>query len=308
MRAILGLAAVLLAFSTTAGCPAEITRFAAYGTSIILVKGRIEPDDDIKFAKVAGEVSNGIVLLNSDGGYLRPAIQIGRIVRSKGLATWVATLEGQCASACGFIWLAGTPRMMDIGSKVGFHAAYTMDGGRPSITGAGNAVVGGYMRELGLSDTAIVYATTAGPEAIKWLSFEVAKEIGLDVRQVSADGRYSLADQALPKRIPIPEPAPRTEKETQLSDLFRLSQTSDGKWSLNRGYYIEGASVDRTRRRFKKVSQCMAACEETATCVAFSYADRESDCHLHKSADLAVPNAEYVSGYRLFPSQSEGTR
>src|ERR687885_212503 len=75
---------------------------------------------------------------------------------------------GRCASACALAWLGGTPRVMVQGSAVGFHAAYTVEGGQAATSGAGNALIGAYLAGLGLRDRAIVYITMARPDQMTW--------------------------------------------------------------------------------------------------------------------------------------------
>lgn len=171
----------------------EITRSSALGTTVIVIKGKIEPGDEAKFSAVTEGVSSAIVLLDSEGGYLLPAIKIGRYIHAKQYATWVSTLQGTCVSACGFIWLAGTPRMMDSGSLIGFHSAYIMDDGAASITGPGNALAGAYMRELELSDEAISFLTAARPEGMQWLTEDAASRLGIAVARVPMEPSHPPA-------------------------------------------------------------------------------------------------------------------
>lgn len=216
MRSLLAI--LIIAWFTSASDDAlssEITRTSAVGTTVILVKGRIELGDEAKFAIVAEGISSAIVLLDSEGGYLAPAIRIGRQIREKRFATWVATLQGQCASACGFIWLAGMPRMMDNGSLIGFHAAYTIDNGAASITGSGNALAGAYMRELGLGDDAIGFLTAARPEGMQWLTEDAATRLGIAVARVPMDPPEQKTLRS--NRVKTTRIKPQ---KTELQDLF----------------------------------------------------------------------------------------
>ena len=76
-------------------------------------------------------------------------------------------------------------------AKVGFHAVYTSNGGQPAISSAGNALVGAYFNQLGLSTSAVLYITSPLPQGIQWLSFSDAQRIGLDVQQIK---RTSVAN------------------------------------------------------------------------------------------------------------------
>jgi hypothetical protein len=74
-------------------------------------------------------------------------------------------------------------------SKVGFHAAYSGSGQFKRESGVGNAIVGAYLNQLGLSLDPIAYITTPGPDEIQWLSVRDALRIGISV--------YSLEDTML---------------------------------------------------------------------------------------------------------------
>jgi len=58
------------------------------------------------------------LVLNSSGGSLWAADEMGRVVLDYGLDTHV---DGECSSACVTVFLSGTSRTMARGSKIGFH-------------------------------------------------------------------------------------------------------------------------------------------------------------------------------------------
>jgi hypothetical protein len=64
---------------------------------------------------------------------------------------------------------------------VGFHAAYTEKEGLPSESGVGNALVGSYLTQIGLSEIAVVYITQAAPTQMTLLTLRDAKQIGIEV-------------------------------------------------------------------------------------------------------------------------------
>src|SRR5215813_8454941 len=82
-----------------------------------------------------------------------------------------------CASACALIWVAGRLRTVGDTPQIGFHAAYDADTGRES--GAANAVVGAYLRDLGFGYKAIHLMTHKGPTNLEWLTPDLAKEVGV---------------------------------------------------------------------------------------------------------------------------------
>ena len=144
------------------------------------VDGRFEAGDEIKFRTEVGRLTKAVVVFNSDGGILQAGIEIGKTIRLKSFAT--AVLDGsRCASSCAFAWLGGSPRFMERGAQIGFHAAYTVSGGRAWESGVGNALVGSYLTQIGLSETAVVYITKAAPTQLTLLTLQDAERIGIEV-------------------------------------------------------------------------------------------------------------------------------
>ena len=56
--------------------------------------------------------------LTSDGGYIEAAYEMAAIIADYGLKTEV---QGECASACAIIFVAGAERRMNKGGRVGLH-------------------------------------------------------------------------------------------------------------------------------------------------------------------------------------------
>src|SRR4029077_12440781 len=131
-----------------------------------------------------------IVTLVSYGGSINPALQIGDLIRKRGISTFVPG-DRTCTSACALIWLAGVPRTVGDTPQIGFHAAYDPTTRRE--TGAANAVVGAYLRDLGVGYKAIAFMTRKGPTSVEWLTPDLTKELGV-----------AWAKLQPPRAIPIP--------------------------------------------------------------------------------------------------------
>ena len=117
-----------------------------------------------------------VVTLVSYGGSIHPALQIGDLIRKRGLSTFVPG-DRTCTSACALIWLAGVPRTVGDTPQIGFHAAYDRTSGRE--VGSTNAVVGAYLRDLGVGYKAIVFMTRKGPTSVEWLTPDLAMQLGI---------------------------------------------------------------------------------------------------------------------------------
>jgi hypothetical protein len=144
------------------------------GLSAITVTGEMVLADGEAFSEAASTVGHAIVVFSSPGGSLFAGLQIGQLIQLHHFATVV--LQGDyCASACAFAWLSGSPRMMEDGGQVGFHAAYVEEGGAKVESGVGNALVGAYLNNLGMSAQTIIYIEMAQPDQITWLTALISR-------------------------------------------------------------------------------------------------------------------------------------
>jgi len=160
------------------------------GVEAIFINGDIRDGDDTRFGDLSRRYPRAVVYLESAGGSLVPAIEIGKLVHARHHAT--AVLDGSvCTSACALIWIAGAPRYLGPEGRLGFHASYSDEGGRLVETGVGNAMVGHYLAQLDLSEDAAVFATIASPYEINWLTAENSGEAGIPF-------------QATPRSLPAP--------------------------------------------------------------------------------------------------------
>jgi len=98
-----------------------------------------------------------------------PALEIGKMIRIRGFST--AVQDARCNSACAFIWLAGSPRVMNNAATIGFHAPY-VDGknGKKISTAVQGARIGAYLATLGFSEDVVSFAVTGSAEEVRWLN------------------------------------------------------------------------------------------------------------------------------------------
>ena len=172
----LALAGLFAASTTFAANAAMIDYKPDDGVNVISITGRIESGDENRFEAIASTLNGPtLVILNSPGGIVVDGLDIGLMIRRKGYYTAVPE-DTVCASVCGLIWLAGAKRGLAPSSKIGFHAASNPNG---EETGAGNALVGGYLKELGFSYGAIMFMTSASPDDMQWLTPEIATRFGI---------------------------------------------------------------------------------------------------------------------------------
>jgi len=89
------------------------------------LKGRIGPDDVAIFKRSlerAGGNGNLLLMLNSEGGDLTTAIEIGRLVRRWPDSSVMVLQDSKCYSACVFVLAGGLHRV--VYGKVGIHRPF----------------------------------------------------------------------------------------------------------------------------------------------------------------------------------------
>lgn len=192
-------------------------------TEVIRIEGDIRPGDVERFRQISLRHPKAVVELNSNGGSVIPAIEIGKTLRIAGYGTSVPQGE-VCASACALIWLAGSPRLL-VG-QVGFHAAYKDNEGRLQESGAGNALVGNYLTLLGLPAKAVLFATAAPPNHILWLTSANKAEAGIDYISPPPISAASTQRQATVVSPPRVSAAP--QKAVKILDVT-YAKDSDGE-------------------------------------------------------------------------------
>ena len=155
------LGCLFLHFSICSAAEIKLIRDGDFVDQIVLT-GAIEPNDGEIFERTPFTSGRTLVIFFSQGGSLLAALKIGRLIRARGLNTYVVN-EAVCASACALAWLGGVRRIMSSTAKVGFTPLTWKAWEIKAVTASGNALVGSYLNGLGYSDTAIYYLTSAAP-------------------------------------------------------------------------------------------------------------------------------------------------
>lgn len=100
---------------------------------LIYLDGPVDPGATSRVVSLilSEHITNAVVFLNSPGGSLVTAMQLGRVLREHAFDTRVGTrttdatraTAGTCHSACPFILAGGVRRSLETGSAVGLHRA-----------------------------------------------------------------------------------------------------------------------------------------------------------------------------------------
>ncbi len=204
--------------------------------AMIVVEGELLRDDSAQFRAKVSPFSKAIVVLRSDGGSLLAGIEIGRIIRLRNFITWVPS-GVRCASACAAAWLGGSRRLMGKDALIGFHAAYRSRHGIPTESAPANAVLGAYLRDLGLSDRAIVYITSTSPLSMTWLSLSDAMQLGIEVSTFDPDRKSASPNTSPQRQLNVVSQLERRSAEF-IATLYRITSgpNSEAIAALNRLY------------------------------------------------------------------------
>ena len=163
---------------------------------VVILKGGIKNGDEINFKEFIFDPNNSnikIIKLNSPGGMVIPARDIGRIIRSKNLTTLLDAKSDNCASACTVIFGSGVKRIYLNGNNIkdgvygfkeltvglGYHEGnnpLSRDGNRYS--GQATADMIGAYYEFGVKNAKDVI-TLAPPNKLYRISSKTAFNLGI---------------------------------------------------------------------------------------------------------------------------------
>lgn len=263
--------------------PAQISVSSNDGPPLITITGELDFSDVIEFLRETEGIKDAIVVLQSPGGNAVAGMQIGKAIRQKGFLTVVPPAVN-CASACALAWLGGAPRFMAENSQIGFHAAYFMKGGRARKSGAANALVADYLKELRLSPQTIAHITGAPPERLYWLTIDAARGLGIEAGIYTRAGIASTLDKGPPGPAAVIMPPPSQAPIRSLD--MTIQEATD----------YPGNDVDRLRRT--TLTACMLACSENAVCKAITYIASRNECWLKSRVGSAEPREGLTSAIK----------
>lgn len=128
----LALACILGMSSQTSALELETGRYEDTGTRYIRVTGPIRPGDALVLRGLLGaEPDPAVVILNSHGGSVTEALEMGRDIRRHAASTYVG--KGQkCVSACILAFVGGVRRAVSKDGELGSHQFYWPDGQAPA--------------------------------------------------------------------------------------------------------------------------------------------------------------------------------
>lgn len=130
--------------------------------------------------------SNPMVVLDSPGGNVPAALEMGRILRES-LAHTIVDRDGSCSSSCVFLLAGGVMRDLFLNGKIGLHRPrfdYEPYGGlsKDQAKAAYDALIGrcvDYMKEMGISEKVFSDMLRVPSQSIRFVDRDYANEQGL---------------------------------------------------------------------------------------------------------------------------------
>lgn len=192
---------LLIAFASPASAAVTLTmETVGLGpVPVLTITDEIQAADDVLFRRLAdeaarvakittvGDVPFIVVRLDSLGGHVGAAVNMGELIRERTISTEV--LPGsRCASACAFVLQAGATRTVQEGARIGLHRPrFPADQfAKLSPTEAGKkynnmlAALGDYWRAMGGTDAAFKIMLITSSDRMEWLSSDDARVLGID--------------------------------------------------------------------------------------------------------------------------------
>lgn len=148
--------------------------------------GRIAPGDAARLAErlERRDEADITIWLDSPGGSVTDALEIGRALRAGGFDTAMRT-GAVCLSACPYILAGGATRRLEDGALVGVHQHYfDQNVALPAIFAVediqrGQAEVMGYLIEMGIDPALMRHALATPPDEIYLLLPEELERYGI---------------------------------------------------------------------------------------------------------------------------------
>lgn len=176
---------------------------------VMIVRGDFDHDQDL--GPIFAQISNfgpDAITFDSPGGNVYAAMELGRFLRTKGVAT-VQTRAMECASACSLAFIGGSVRFADPGS-IGVHqSSFSIDGIAAEQVSAIQGVTAdvlSYLREMGVDSGLLETALRYQSHDIRYLSASEMDEFGVTTSSMSVASSMPVPPSEPKPRPPAPQP------------------------------------------------------------------------------------------------------
>ena len=276
----------------------KIDKMSSTDLTAILLYGEIQAGDlnELLSVQTVSNTPKTVLFLESPGGDAREGLTIAKFVHNQNWGTAVVN-KGQCYSACATIWIAGGIKFLSDDAILGFHDVYSAEG--PSAPG--NAIVGAFYGQPGLSDRVIQYLTSAPPDKFNYLNLSLASEIGLEVvdydklmnapadtSPLPVQNSDTSANPAIVERpLDVPTQSPATVLPTDQSAFTAFDQID-----------IVGHDIVEAATKSFSADSCRQICQGRSDCSAYTFDSKHQMCFPKNGGRLKLYNSQAASGAR----------
>lgn len=301
------LAALVLAALPGLAARAEITRYGAFVHDsalphVLIFRGEIDRQTlrDFRAALRAHEIT--LLLLDSPGGRIYPSLALASQINARGLATLIPP-DAECASACAFLFVAGTKRQAE--GRLGVHRFTSEDDTRDSVSRVEEdtqetvAAIISLLTEQGTAPRFFIRMFETSNSSMYWFSPEELAEEGIVTGdsfagEIAALERLDAAEAERAAALrPAPPGLPASGAHPAVGPGFDCAQATTGTEALicadGRLATLDLALTKRVERLSQRMTPMAAArlrieqltwlarrntCAEDAACIETSYLER----------------------------------
>lgn len=256
----------------------------------LFLTGEIRQADSFELRKALREHDIGLVVMGSAGGNLYEGLQMGSILRDKGISTYVPT-GVNCESSCANMFFGGASRKAE--GQLGVHQFFSTDAGRTTAMAAAEASTQYTMADVigimnALDTPPFVYEKMLGTTEMRYFSEEEKRRIDLE-----ADNPIFIEQQAQITRFiadnpnVVVRPQPQTETDNTEASSPKAPAMTEAPATQSPGHTVGeryvgidffGADLYPKGVRGISLIECEQTCRADANCAAWSYVHATQWC------------------------------
>jgi hypothetical protein len=260
-------------------------RFDDRAPKVLFLAGQIQTGDSFELREALRDHEIDIVVMASAGGNLYEGLQMGAILRDKGIGTFVPK-GASCESSCANMFLGGLNRKAE--GKLGVHQFYSPNGESAAPLGEVQATAQYTMSEVigilnDLDTPPFVYEKMLGTSEIYYFSEAEMRKLDLGADDANFV-QLHLKVSALIAEDPqvISRFGPQTTAAMPQTTPDRLEEPTDAPVKPPPEQYerVDFFGADLSEKGFRNVSlsECDEICRENPSCAAWSYVHETRWC------------------------------
>lgn len=270
----------------------------------LFLTGEIGATESFNLRKALREHDVKIVIMGSAGGNLYEGLQMGSILRDKGISTYVPT-GVNCESSCANMFFGGANRKAD--GQLGVHQFYSSNRDQNAPLGVAEASAQYTMGELigimnELNTPAFVYEKMLGTTDMHYFSEEEKRRLDLNaddpefLNLQSRNASFIVEHPAVVVRpgAVLEEPVTSSANPAPATGLQFPEQSPTTRMLSKRFETMDFFGADLLAKGLRGISlgECEEACQNDTACAAWSYVHATRWCW----PKSGVSNVSYGEG------------